>query len=129
MEKLKAWARKLKRDIVALWFCTRHPHTPFAAKALAAGIVAYAFSPIDLIPDFIPILGYLDELILLPVGIWLVLRLVPAEIMAECRSQGEAWLAARHARPTNYTAAAVIVALWLAALWLCWRWVGTWGAY
>src|SRR5262245_25337260 len=92
MRRLREWARRLKSELVALWFCTRHPRTPFAAKALAMALVAYAFSPIDLIPDFIPVLGYLDDLILLPIGIWLVLKLVPADVMLDCREQAARWL-------------------------------------
>ena len=129
MQQLREWAQRLKQDVVALWFCTRHPRTPFIAKALAAALVAYAFSPIDLIPDFIPVLGYLDELILLPLGIWLILKLVPPDVLAECRTQAARWLEEKRARPRNYFAAAVIVALWLGALWLAWRWAGSWLAW
>jgi uncharacterized membrane protein YkvA (DUF1232 family) len=127
--QLREWARRLRGEIAALWFCTRHPRTPFMAKALAAALVAYAFSPIDLIPDFIPVLGYLDELILLPIGIWLVLKLVPRDVLAECRDQATRWLEENNQRPRNYLAATFIVALWLAALifvsWLAWRWAGS----
>ena len=127
--QLREWARRLKGEIAALWFCTRHPRTPFMAKALAAALVAYAFSPVDLIPDFIPVLGYLDELILLPIGIWLVLKLVPQDVLAECRDQATRWLEENNQRPRNYLAATLIVALWLAALiflsWLAWRWAGS----
>lgn len=116
-----------------LWFCTRHPRTPFVAKALAAGLVAYAFSPIDLIPDFIPVLGYLDDLIILPAGAWLVLKLVPADVMAECRDQAARWLEERRPRPRSYLGAALIIGVWLAALsaalWLGWRWAGSWPAF
>ena len=127
--QLREWARRLKGEIAALWFCARHPRTPLVAKALAAALVAYAFSPIDLVPDFIPVLGYLDELILLPIGIWLVLKLVPRDVLAECRDQATRWLEEKHQRPRNYLAATFIVALWLAALvfvsWLAWRWAGS----
>ncbi len=119
---MREWAQRLKRDVVALWFCTRHPRTPFAAKALAAAVVAYAFSPIDLIPDFIPVLGYLDDLVLLPIGVWLVLKLVPPDVMAECRGQAARWLDEKNARPPSYLGAAFIVALWLAVLFLAWWW-------
>lgn len=129
MRRLKEWAQRLKAELVTLWFCTRHPRTPFVAKVLAAALAAYAFSPIDLIPDFIPVLGYLDELILLPIGIWLVLRLVPGDVMAECRAQAARWLADGQARPRSYIAAALIVSIWLAALWLAWRWAESWLAY
>lgn len=129
MGRLKAWAQRLKAQLVALWFCARHPRTPFYAKALAMALVAYAFSPIDLIPDFIPVLGYLDELILLPIGIWLVLKLVPGDVMAECREQATRWLDDGQARPRSYIAAALIVLIWLAALWLAWRWAESWLAH
>ena len=126
MSRLREWARRLKQDVVALWFCTRHPRTPFIAKALAAAVVAYAFSPIDLIPDFIPVLGYLDDLILLPIGIWMVLKLVPGDVLEECRGQAARWLEEKQSGPRSYVGAALIVAAWLAALifasWLAWRW-------
>jgi uncharacterized membrane protein YkvA (DUF1232 family) len=129
MRRLREWAQRLKSEIVALWFCTRHPRTPFIAKALAAALVAYAFSPIDLIPDFIPVLGYLDDLILLPIGIWIVLKLVPADVLEECRGQAARWLEEKKAGPRSYLGAAFIVALWLAALWLAWLWAGSWLAW
>ncbi|HSQ05031.1 MAG TPA: DUF1232 domain-containing protein [Burkholderiales bacterium] len=112
-----------------MWFCARHPRTPFIAKALAAAVVVYAFSPIDLIPDFIPVLGYLDDLILVPIGVWLVLKLVPDEVMNECRAQAAQWLAQRKPRPRSYVGAAIIVAIWLLLLWLAWRWAQSWLAY
>ena len=132
MGRLREWAQRLKTEIVALWFCTRHPRTPLYAKALAVGVVAYAFSPIDLIPDFIPVLGYLDELILLPIGIWLVLKLVPAEVMLDCREQAARWLADEQPKPGAWAVAlivALIFAFWLAALWLGWRWTESWLAH
>lgn len=119
---LLQWAKQLKREAVTLWFCYRHPHTPLIAKILSIGIVAYAFSPIDLIPDFIPILGLLDEAILLPIGIWLTLKFIPAPILAECREQATQWLAEKHSKPRNWFGAAIIIALWIAAASLCWRW-------
>lgn len=118
LTKLHHKARVLKRDTYALYLAYRDTRTPWYARIVAACVVAYAFSPIDLIPDFVPVLGYLDDLILVPLGIALALRLIPAEVMADCREQ------ARQAmqRPTNWVAAAVIVALWigLAALGLWW---------
>lgn len=129
MKRLREWAQRLKGEVVTLWFCARHPRTPFFAKSLAAGLVAYAFSPIDLIPDFIPVLGYLDDLVILPIGIWLVLKLVPADVMEECRVQAARWLAEERARPRSYIAAALIAVVWLAVLWLGWRWAQSWLAY
>jgi uncharacterized membrane protein YkvA (DUF1232 family) len=127
--RLRDWARRFKAELVALWFCARHPGTPFHAKALAMAVVAYAFSPIDLVPDFIPVLGYLDDLVLLPVGIWLVLKLVPADVMLDCREQAARWLEARQPTPRSYVAAALIIAIWLAVLWLAWRWTESWLAH
>jgi uncharacterized membrane protein YkvA (DUF1232 family) len=133
MGRLKTWARRLKTEVVALWFCTRHPRTPLYAKVLAITVVAYAFSPIDLIPDFIPVLGYLDDLIILPAGIWLVLKLVPADVMRDCREQAARWLEHEQPRPRSYVAAALIVLLifvfWLTVLWLAWRWAESRLAY
>jgi len=131
MGRLKEWAQRLKTEIVALWFCTRHPRTPFLAKALAMALVAYAFSPIDLIPDFIPVLGYLDELVILPAGIWLVLKLIPGDVMFECREQAARWLDQRPKPPALVVAlvCALIFAIWLAVLWLAWRWAESWLAH
>ena len=120
---LRAWAKALKRDVVALWIAARDPRTPVLAKVLAGAVAAYALSPIDLIPDFVPVLGYLDDLLIVPAGIWLVLRMIPAELIAEFRAEAER--RGREARPRSYLAAAAIVALWLAGLaaaaWLVWR--------
>jgi len=123
LARLRDWARSLKRDVLALWFACRDPHTPLAAKLVATLVVAYALSPIDLIPDFIPILGYLDELILLPAGIWLALRLVPLPVLEQARQQASDWFAARKSRPRSYAGAAIIVALWAALLWILWTWL------
>jgi uncharacterized membrane protein YkvA (DUF1232 family) len=109
--RIKQWARAIRRDVHALYLAGRDRRTPWYAKAFVLVIAAYALSPIDLIPDFIPVLGYLDELILLPLAIWLAVRMVPAEVMAEHRATA---LAAQE-RPVSRAAAAVIVALWLAA--------------
>ncbi len=116
-------ARLLKRDIVTLWFAYRHPQMPLAAKIAAILIVAYAFSPIDLIPDFIPVLGFLDEVILLPACIWLTLKLIPEAVVVESRREAQAWMDAHRPRPRNYIAAAIFIALWTGGAWLLWRWL------
>ena len=110
-DRLRRWARALKRDVVALYLAARDPRVPWYAKAVAACVAAYALSPIDLIPDFIPVLGYLDDLIILPLGILLAVRLVPPDAMAKLRAEADR----RAARPTSRIAAIVIVALWLSA--------------
>jgi uncharacterized membrane protein YkvA (DUF1232 family) len=112
LQRLKASARLLKRDTIALYLAARDPRTPWYAKVLAAVVVAYALSPIDLIPDFIPVLGYLDDLILVPAGIALVLRLVPPEVMADCRERART----EADRPISKVGAAVMIAIWLALL-------------
>jgi uncharacterized membrane protein YkvA (DUF1232 family) len=104
-------ARLLRREVYALYFAARHPGVPWYAKLLAGCLVAYAFSPIDPIPDPIPILGYLDDLVLIPLGILAVRKMVPDHVLAECRVQAEALTE----KPTNWIAAGVIVLVWLAA--------------
>lgn len=121
--RLKRWARALKSDGLTLWFCCRHPDMPLLPKILAVLVVGYFLSPIDLIPDFIPVLGYLDELILLPIGIYFILKLIPAPVLAQCRGQAEAWVAQHKPAPRSVVAAAVIMLLWMilfGALWKYW---------
>jgi uncharacterized membrane protein YkvA (DUF1232 family) len=119
-ERLKRWAGELKAQVVTLWFCRRDPRTPVSAKIMAAVVVAYAFSPIDLIPDFIPVLGYVDDLILLPLGIYATIRLIPAAVLADARREADNWLAERQAAPRSYWAAAVIVLVWVAVAYWAW---------
>lgn len=109
MTEFKTRMRQLKRESYTLYLALRHPHTPWYARLVVACVVAYAFSPIDLIPDFIPVLGYLDDLILVPLGVAFALRLIPTSVLDECRQTA----AQAHTRPTNWFAAAVIVLIWL----------------
>jgi len=107
----KTWARRLKQELYALYLAYRDPRVPWYARVLAAGVVAYAFSPFDLIPDFIPIIGYLDDLILVPLGIALVLRMIPPEVMAECRERAREEIAQK---PVNWVAGALMIVVWVA---------------
>jgi uncharacterized membrane protein YkvA (DUF1232 family) len=118
----KARARDLKRETYALYFACRDPRVPWYAKLLAIGLVGYAFSPIDLIPDFIPVLGYLDELVLIPLGVLAVRAMVPAAVLEECRQR------ARHleGKPRSWTAAAIVVTIWLALALAAIYWVAFW---
>lgn len=120
LTQLKAWARVIRRDVHALWLAARDPRTPWHVKVLALGIAAYAMSPIDLIPDFIPVFGLLDEAILLPILIALAVRLVPRKIMAEHRETARN----AEARPISRAGALLVVGLWLAgaALMAWWLW-------
>jgi len=114
LEKVKSWAHRLKLDVVAIYLAGRDPRTPWYAKAIALAVAAYAFSPIDLIPDFIPVLGYLDDLIIVPLGIMLVVKMVSEELMADCRAKARDYL-----RPgANRVVGALIVGIWLIAV-LC----------
>jgi len=118
--RLKQWARRLKRDVVALWLAAQDSRVPWYAKAFCAVIAGYALSPLDLIPDFIPVLGYLDELILLPFAIMLAVRLIPTELMIEFRNEADR----RIERPVSRRAAVVVIVVWIAAAvllaWLLW---------
>ena len=122
--RLRQWARTIRREAHTLYIAARDPRTPWYAKALALAIAAYALSPIDLIPDFIPILGFLDEVILLPLAIAGVLKLVPAVVMSESRAAA----AAAAQVPVSRTASAAIVLIWVAAIgltgWLAYCYFG-----
>jgi uncharacterized membrane protein YkvA (DUF1232 family) len=124
LSTLRAWARRIQRDALSLWFARSHPQTPWLAKVLGMVVLAYALSPIDLIPDFIPVLGYLDDVLLLPALIWLALRMLPAHVLHDSRQRADAWLAAGGARPRSVAGAVAIVLLWAAALAACawWLW-------
>lgn len=113
MTLLARWrqrAKQLKRETYTLYLACRDPRMPWYVRVLAAGVVAYAFSPIDLIPDWIPIIGYLDDLILVPLGIALVVKLTPPEVMAECRARAEVLL---ESKPVSWVAAGFIIVIWL----------------
>jgi uncharacterized membrane protein YkvA (DUF1232 family) len=123
LHHLRTWAAALKRDIRAIYLAARDPRVPWYAKALAMAVAGYALSPIDLIPDFIPVIGYLDDLVLVPVGIWLVVSLIPEEIMAECRARASATKP-----PASRAAMVAIILVWItvatAVSWLaCTRWL------
>jgi uncharacterized membrane protein YkvA (DUF1232 family) len=115
--RIKAWAKSLKRDVMTLWFVLRHPHTPWLARALAAILTAYALSPIDLIPDFIPVLGYLDDLIIVPLGIWLLLKIIPEQVLMECRNQADEWFRQDQQKPRSWMGLVIILGLWVGAAW------------
>ena len=117
----KKWAASLKNNIYALYLASRDDRVPIPAKIIIGLVVAYAVSPIDLIPDFIPFLGYLDDLLLLPLGIWLAIRFVPQEVWQECQALAVKRVAEM---PRNYLAAAVIVIIWLLAIagFMLWAW-------
>lgn len=114
LSRARLWARAIKRDVHAVWLAARDPRTPWYAKWLALAVAAYAFSPIDLIPDFIPVLGYLDDLVIVPLGILLVVRLITSEVMQEHREAAAAAAAAAASRPVSRATAAVFVAIWIA---------------
>jgi uncharacterized membrane protein YkvA (DUF1232 family) len=122
LERAKEWARAITRDVLALWIAARDPRVPWYVKGVAMAVAAYALSPIDLIPDFVPVFGYLDDLVIVPLGIMLVVALIPGALMTEFRQQA----ATLAAKPRSTTAAVVIVLIWIAAMilvgWWFWRW-------
>ena len=120
LARLKARASGLKAETYALYLAARHPDTPWYAKLLVAGIVAYALSPIDLIPDFVPVLGYLDDLVLIPLGIALAVRMIPGPVLEECRTRSRETLA------RSRVAAAVVVAIWIVLCGLGAVWAYSW---
>ena len=125
LESAKAWAKTLKRDVIALWIAARDPRTPWYSKLAAGAVAAYALSPIDLIPDFIPVLGYLDDLLIVPLGVLLVVKLIPPDLMAEYRAAASV----QAEKPMSIAGLIFIGAIWFGALasaawWLGW-WAGT----
>lgn len=118
--EMKQRARHFKAETFALYLAARDPRTPWHAKLLVAGIVAYAFSPIDLIPDFVPVLGYLDDLILIPLAITLAIKLVPRSVFSECRARAQETI--QNGKPVSRIAGAVVVVIWLVLAALCIAW-------
>jgi uncharacterized membrane protein YkvA (DUF1232 family) len=111
LSRIRIWARNLRRDSHAIYLASRDPRVPWYAKALAVAVAAYALSPIDLIPDFIPVVGYLDDLVIVPLGIWLVVSLIPDEVMAECRTRADEIAQ----RPVSRTGMIAITVVWIVA--------------
>jgi len=124
LDNLKSRAKDLKRDTYTLYFAYRDPRTPWYARVFTGLVAAYLLSPIDLIPDFIPVLGYLDDLIIAPAGIALALKLIPAEVMADARHQTEAEFSS--GKPVNRLFAAVIILIWVVVLFFVGKVVVTW---
>jgi uncharacterized membrane protein YkvA (DUF1232 family) len=125
-KKISSWAKALKLDVLALWFALKHPNMPFWAKVVCFVAVAYALSPIDLIPDFIPVLGYLDDLILVPALVWLALKLIPAEVMNQSREQAVEWINSNQSKPKSYIGLFIVVAIWLICLAFALKQLGVW---
>jgi uncharacterized membrane protein YkvA (DUF1232 family) len=112
LEHVKLTGRTLRQDVVALYFAAKDPRTPWYAKAIVICIIAYALTPIDLIPDFIPVLGYIDDLLFLPLGIYIAIKIIPEPVLVDCRKR---LTGMEGSLPRNWTAAATIVLLWIGA--------------
>ncbi|MBK0394839.1 YkvA family protein [Ramlibacter algicola] len=123
LQRLRDWARRIKRDGVTLWFAARDPRTPWTVKALCAFVVAYALSPIDLVPDFIPVLGYVDDVLLLPGLIWLAVRLLPREVVEDSRTKADDWMALEGGKPVSRAGIALVVVAWVAIGVGGWWWI------
>lgn len=118
IDRLRVWAKALKRDVLALWLAARDQRVPLMAKLIAGLVAAYALSPIDLIPDFIPVLGYFDDLLIIPAGIWLAVLLIPADVLEDLRFQ-----AIEQERPASRAGMALVLAAWFAAGVAAWLWL------
>ena len=110
-DKIKIWARSLKRQIFILYFACKDERVPWHAKVFTACVVAYAFSPIDIIPDFIPILGYLDDVILVPIGIMIALKMIPKSVLTDCEVKAEEMM--KNGKPKNWIVGSLIVMIWV----------------
>jgi len=124
LSAIRQWARRIKQDAVMLWFAYKDPRTPWLPKIICMLAVAYALSPIDLIPDFIPVLGFIDDAILLPVMIWFAVRLLPAKVVTTCRQQAQVWMENNDRKPVNRWGVLLVLLVWMGiALWLLnWLW-------
>jgi uncharacterized membrane protein YkvA (DUF1232 family) len=122
-ERIRAWARALKLDGVTLWFAYKHADMPLVPKLLCMLVVAYALSPIDLIPDFIPVLGYLDDVILLPCLIWIAVRLTPPAVLAESRVKATEWIAREGRKPRSNWGILFVALVWILACWAIWKYL------
>lgn len=120
---LQHWVEQTKQDAVMLWFAYRHPQTPMAVKIISALAVAYALSPIDLIPDFIPVIGYLDELILLPCIVWLAMKFIPKDVKDACRQNAIEWLQTHQGKPIHRWGILLVVTVWMICLVVLYRWL------
>lgn len=117
IDNIKMWAKQLKRKVFILYFAYKENRTPWYAKLFAICVVAYAFSPVDLIPDFIPVLGYLDDVILVPLGVMLALKLIPKAVIQDCTVKAEERI--KHGKPKNWLVGILIILVWIvAALWI-----------
>ena len=115
-QKITAWAKSLKFDVLAVWFALKNPSISTWAKLVSFCAVAYALSPIDLIPDFIPVLGYLDDLIIVPTLIWIVLKLIPVDVMSVARAQAIEWINGHQAKPKSYVGLFFVLLIWVSCL-------------
>jgi len=125
-QKISAWSKALKLDVLALWFALKHPSVSGWAKAIAFVAVAYALSPIDLIPDFIPVLGYLDDLIIVPVLVLLALKLTPTDVMNQAREQAVEWINSKQSKPKSYVGLLIVLVIWLFCLAIVANQFGLW---
>jgi uncharacterized membrane protein YkvA (DUF1232 family) len=125
-QKISSWAKALKLDVLALWFALKNSKMPFWAKVVCFVAVAYALSPIDLIPDFIPVLGYLDDLLIIPALVWLALKLIPIDVLFQAREQAVDWIHRKQSKPKSYVGLFIVVAMWFICLAFVAKLLGIW---
>lgn len=122
MRRFLTWVWALRRDVLTMYFALKHPATPWYVKVLTALLVVYALSPIDLMPDFIPLLGYIDDLLIVPAGVWALLKIVPAPVLADSYAKSNQWLIVRKNKPLSRVSLAVILAICVLTGWAVWGW-------
>ncbi len=125
---IRQWAKQIKQDAVMLWFAYKDPRTPWLPKIISMLAVAYALSPIDLIPDFVPVLGFLDDAVLLPALIWLAVRLLPVDVVKACRQLAFEWMQANQRKPVNRWGVALVLMVWALVVLLLLVWWDRWSA-
>jgi uncharacterized membrane protein YkvA (DUF1232 family) len=125
MRRFLTWVWALRRDVLTLFFALKHPDTPWYVKVFSTLLVVYALSPIDLLPDFIPVLGYIDDLVIVPAGVWGLLKIVPAPVLADSSAKSNLWLLRRKGKPLSRLSLAIIIAIALLVGWTVWHWFTT----
>ena len=125
MRRFLTWVWALRRDVLTLFFAFKNPDTPWYVKVFSTLLILYALSPIDLMPDFIPVLGYIDDVVIVPAGVWGLLKIVPAPVLADSYAKSNQWLLRHKGKPLSRVSLAIIVAIALIAGWTVWRWFTT----
>jgi len=121
VKRLILWARWLKRDVMTLWFAFKHVGAPWYTRLLTVLLAIYVVSPVDLMPDFIPLVGYLDDMVIVPAGVWVLLRLIPGPVLIDCQEQADKRIVEQEAAPRSIGSVVIVVALWIVLIWAIYK--------